>query len=663
MSESPTPESELVDEINVIPVTDIDTLAGAYEHRVPPNSAAEAAYASLRSRRTEIHLPDEVIWRIAHGAVEPGQLESVRVEPLRVETGWLMVISYRAYSLMVSMAVENDRLLATARYAADPHADGLRTALSMPGCDDEHAVLVHPDSFAAVLESADRSAERVMSDNPQQVGERLVERPLMLTPVVFTSEHEPTAVELTAIDGNCRLASCYDRIRVRRGWLDGALPRPQSAEPVALLPSHLMPMSLEARRELVREAVKAAHARLKRARTGTPGDIEGRSRAAMALNAMTVPVQVIVGYQDDEVERGMQRFPAAVRALLMRMNVEPKPFDDGARNAVTAEEIVSGLYDEGLLYPGLRASAVRDALVGRKNVVPAMQELGLEPTWPDLRFALVVQQLTSNSRGFRAFVRSKMALRGKLTLARRNGPIVELGLRSYSARPETTSPRRALETGCVWQNLVEVDWDVENINTDEKVDALLARADGGETGAQLLLGVLGMINLVMSGHLLAAAGSAEQVAGTTIARTSVGSIIRGLLATREGRWLLADAVKQTRAGRKPRQWDSATGKLVEQPTEAKASTFNAYLRAKVLHGFEASEKRRPTDTDREAEAFAKFNAKLAEADDQLRQLIEMREKNGTIDLLPWTAVEEAAATIGYLTDDLRQISHPKPRDR
>jgi hypothetical protein len=73
------------------------------------------------------------------------------MESHRVESGWLIVLTYRAYSLMVSVAVENDRLLAEAHYAADPKAAGGRLALAMPQCHPESAVLVHPDKFDDVL--------------------------------------------------------------------------------------------------------------------------------------------------------------------------------------------------------------------------------------------------------------------------------------------------------------------------------------------------------------------------------------------------------------------------------------------------------------------------------------------------------------------------------
>ncbi|MFH9118368.1 hypothetical protein [Streptomyces globisporus] len=657
MSDNST-EIEPVGEIAVIPITSFRNSNDAFEHRLPPVSATEKAETYLAGHE-DVHLPDAGIRRLVQGAVDPQSLDGIRVEQHRVETGWLMVISYRAYSPMISLAIENDRLLAEASYAADPRAGGSRKALAMPEPHPEYAALVHPDDHQDILESVDRSAKRVLTDNPQEVGERLVERPLMLVPSIFRSETGEPTVDITAVDGNCRLSFCFSRMKVQRGWVDDSLIGDASKEVVKLLPSHLMRMTLSTRRELVRKVIKRDHKRLAEARTGTSADLKSRNEAAMTLNAMTVPAQVIVGYSDDDPARGMQRFPAAVRALLMRMNVGNKPFEVGAQNAVTAEEIINGLYEEGLLEDGSSPQALRDALIGRGNVAAAMQQLGLEPHLPDLRFALVMQQLTRKSPSFNTLVKSKLHTAGNLVNSRRNGPIVELGLRSYSANRDLRSVRSALETVCLWQDLVDTSWTVENIDSDEKVDDLLARAEQKEDQALLLLGALGMVALVMSGHLLAAAGSAEAITGTTIARTGVGHIIKSLLTTEEGRAILADAVKRVRAGRAPRWWDAEKRDLVE-PEGWKGSTYNAHLRSAVRNGFAVKVGKGKTTAEKESGALTLFQEQLVDAVYRLQDLSVMREEHGTSDLLSWAEVEASFKQIGKLEANLRRMSEPMP---
>lgn len=652
-------EHEEIVEIPVIPVTDFRTKDGHFEHRLPPVSQMTNAHEYLEGH-PDVHLPAEAIGRIVHGAVEPNELEGIRVERHRVETGWLMVINYRAYSTMVSLAIENDRLLADANYAADPHGGGCK-ALAMPQAHNDHALLVHTDNFRDVRETVDRSSMSVLADNRQDVGARIVERPLMLVPATFTGEDGDPAYDVTAVDGNCRLSSCYDCISVAHGWVDDSLTGKEREKLVPLRPSHLMRLSLDARRELTRKVIRTAHQRLAKAKTDSDYDRRARNRAASTLNAITIPVQAIVGYIDDEPKRGMQRFPVAVRTLLMRMNVGVKPFKAEAKNAVSAEEIVIGLHDERLLGDGSDASAWRDALIGRGDVAGAMKKLGLDPQLPDLRFALVVQQLTRKSARFNALMRSKLGNPGKLILSRRNGPVVELGLRSYSSG-DTKSARIALETGCLWQGLVDEAWSVENINTDEEVDKLLARAEAGDTPATLLLGTLGMIAWVMSGRLLAAAGSAETITETTIDRGSVGDIIRKLLEKSAGRLLLADAIKKTRAGEDPRWYDENRKELVAPPTDWKGSTYNAHLRGAVRHGFKEKLKQ-DTPAEREASALTWFQEGLVEADSRLRDLIDLREKNLTTQLIPYVDSEAAFNQIENLETDLRSISMSKPRTR
>lgn len=215
--------------------------------------------------------------------------------------------------------------------------------------------------------------------------------------------------------------------------------------------------------------------------------------------------------------------------------------------------MATALYDEGLLDGGQPdkdlATARRDVLIGREQVPEGMRLLGLDDL-PDLRFAQIVQELTRKGHAFNRLVRSQLGKTG-LYLSHRNGPVVELGLRSYSASVETPkhldSIRKALDTGCLWQDLVDTEWTVENAATDHAIDGLRDRAHANDTQAALVLGVLGVVALVVTGHLRAAAGSAEETVGTTIARTSVGQIIKGLLETGPGRELLADAVKRSRA--------------------------------------------------------------------------------------------------------------------
>ncbi|MGW4651355.1 hypothetical protein [Kitasatospora sp. NPDC004289] len=647
-------------EVQVIPVNGFRNRDGEFEHRVPPVSQTTKAQTNL-GKLAGVRLGDSHIERLTYLATDPQELEDSRVERHRTAFGWLSMLTLRVYAPMLSPAVENDRLLADANYAADPNAPRGRIALSMPAPHDRYATLVHGDSFEAVMEAVDRAAIAVQKTNPQEIGERIVERPLTVVPATFTDSPGQAVEDFTAVDGNCRLISCLNLLPVERGWLtDDA----RDHSRIRLLPSHLMRLPLVDRRELARKIAKAAHKRLAQPPKGTEADQKERNKAASALNALTVPVQVIVGYEDDDPQRGMERFPAAVRSVLVRMNVSNQKFSDGSQHAVVAEEIVTALYDEGLLDdeqsdPDLARNR-RDVLIGREQVPEAMGALGLD-SLPDLRFAQVIQELTRKGNAFNHVVRSQLGKSG-LYLSYRNGPVVELGLRSYSSSigaKALESIRKALDTGCLWQDLIETEWAVENAATDGAIDDLRDRAHTGDTQATLLLGVLGMVALVLTGHLRAAGGSAEDTVGTTIARTSVGQIIKGLLETEPGRELLADAVKRSRAGRPLRWWDSESKSLVEQEADWATSTFNAYLRQAVRHSF-TSEAERNNPAAKEAARLTQFQEAVSTAKDRLMDLIEMRDENGTIDKIAWLEVEPTFAILAGITARLGKIAESEP---
>ncbi|MFB8087308.1 hypothetical protein [Streptomyces sp. NPDC055992] len=644
------------DDAGAIPVIDIRSgdRSTPFEHYVEPVSKTTKAIKFLE-QHPDVQLSPASVRRIAFGAVEPGLLDGARLDRHRVETGWLTVITYRAYTLMLSPAIENDRLLDEAHYAADPDTAGTRRVLSMPTAHASHAALVYADAMDDLVAAIDRASRGVQKNNPQEVGRRIVERSLTAVPATFLNPGHHPDDDLGIVDGNSRWASCTSGIEVPGSWIDSTT----SQELRPLRPSHLMRLGLGERRDLVRKVIKAAYRQID-AHPGTSKGARGkRDQATRILNAMTVPVQVIVGYTDDDPAMGMRRFPVAVRSLLMRMNIGVKPFEPASQNAVTAEEIVTALFDAGEL--GDNAASMKDILLGRADVADSMKTLGLNPACRELRFALVVQQLTRKERRLKAIMAAKLDKRG-LHLSHRNGPTIELGLRSYSSLPKETmaSVRTALGTGCLWKALVDHEWTVENIDSDQAVDDLHARAEKGDTPALLLLGVIAMTSLVISGNLLAPGGSAEQlVGGMKIMRTGVGSVINTVLSTKEGRLVLADAIKRNRAGLRPQWWSE--GQLVER-NEWKGSAFNAHLRLAANHGFNPDDYLdNATDTEREARALTAFQTSLTGAAGDLADLIELREGNRTEDRIPWVEVQSSFAHLRNMDDDLRDISERAPR--
>ncbi|PWS47168.1 hypothetical protein DLE01_31855 [Streptomyces sp. FT05W] len=642
---------ETTDDLPDIQVIDIRSgdRSTPFEHRVVPVSQTAKAIKALEKGQPGGQLTADAILRIAYSAVEPDLLADLRPELRRVETGWLTVINYRAYTLMLSPAVENDRLLDQVLYAADPNTAAQQRVLSMPAAHETKAALVYTEPMGALIEAVDLAARKVRMQNKQEVGRRIVERPLTAVPVAFLNPGRHPAEDLGLVDGNSRWGSCTALVPVPTDVIDA-----KDEERPSLLPSYLMSLPLADRRSFVREVIKKAYRDIKAAPGTSKAARAKRDKAARLLNAMTVPVEVVIGYTDDAPDMGMQRFPAAVRSLLMRMNIGVKEFAPASKNSVTAEETVTALFDEGQL--GDDAQAIKDVLLGRVDMTDHMKTLGLS-AHRDLRFAFIAQQLTRREPRLNAIAAAKLDKRG-FYVSGRSGLVVELGLRAYSAfLGDSIKPvRTALEAGggCLWQDLVNHEWTVENIDNDSAVDDLLRRTENGDIAAKLLLGVLAMVALVTSGNLLAAGGSAEQIVGHKVMRSGIGAVIKGVLGKEHGPKVLADAIKRVRRNEHPRWW--ADNDWVEH-NEWKGSEFNANLRYAALHGFNPEDEPNGlSGTAREEKKLTHFQASLTMASNHLDDLIELRRENGATDLLSWETVEASDKQLRRMSRILDRIS-------
>ena len=631
--------------------------------RVPPTSAAERAARRLRHLAVDgsVCLPESTIARIAQSVLDPAALAVAVPSSLRTDDGWLSVINTRVMTPLLNVAVANDRLLGEVVYAADPTSNdsgGNIVAVSMPRSDEQYARLAFDEDIASLMEAADRSCEHVALENPQEVGPRLIERPLTIVPVVLQPGDDEVEM-LCAVDGNSRLAAAFRQITVRREWLPAHL---RGSDPeVRLEPSLLMNLDLAEQRDLTRRIANAASTRLTQpAATGSERvrrvDRQERNQAAATLNSITAPADIIVGFRPDQPGHGNADFASAVRGLLVRMNVGVTPFSDDAKFAVTAEEIVLALHAEGLI-----GDADRDALIGRHNVDEAMVAVGLDPGLPDLRFAFVVHHLTRGNEPTRRILRKKL---GKTSVQPRDrsGPVTELGLRSYSARlmpRDLTQVRRALD-GCVWDKLVTQPWKVVNIVTDDDVDALAAyahdeRLADGSGPSLLLLGVLGLIALTTSQHLLAPRGSAEALVNAPIDRAVTGGIVEKLLKFDWGVDMLAEAIKATRRGDEP-VWvgpPSADGTPVDTSSWTGAM-FDASLRQAVHAG------RTPTPVTtpsaKEAQAWSDVQQAVVRVTELFEEFAELRAVHNTTTPLGEPVTEATRLQLRNLEFEITRIS-------
>lgn len=641
-------------QLQLIPVAATTTVNGTPTLRVmDPRSAAKTA-AEVSALRG-VHLDPDSLRRLAMSCVEPNGFHVTRH---RVGTGWLSIIEARQFVTLFTLTPSNDRLGDQLIYAADPsfdaktvNKDGRRIghiAVPMPESDGTFAKLVYTASKGTLLEATDRNCQAVRKSNPQHdIGPDIIHRSLTTVFTTLRYTEGSNEQEQVSVDGNSRLASAYAQIKIDPSWLPQRLRKQYEDERPTLLPSMLMDCDLNERRDLTRKIIKVNEDRLALPARTSLKDMRERNAAVCALNALTAPVQVIVGYEDDDPETyGMQRFASAVRSLLVRMNVGVKTFDTGAQNAVIAEEIVlaaqqSGHFDDDEV----------ELLIGREGISAIMEEYGLDPNLRDLRAMMVIALCAQNSTKLNKAMREKFGKR-KVMLSHRSAVASELILRSYGAVMsvyDVERSRTALNSGCVWQSLVDQPWQPAQVNDDRTVDAVLELAlkelapagkkevVTGEPGRYArLLGVLGMVALVIGGGLTSPKGSSEKEVGDLIDRSSVASIVDKLTSFPWGLRLLAENIKRNRAGvpllgvQVP---DGTTNVETYDDSTVSVTARDARLRHAVRIAVQGSAEK--TSASAEENAFNELCRRIVLADEAFRNYRAIRSQDPSPTLLPF----------------------------
>ncbi|NUR97547.1 MAG: hypothetical protein HOV67_20110 [Kribbellaceae bacterium] len=684
----------------LIPVISLET-GGPWDIKVgPPSAARGAASRFTRAAPASLTSSSAGITNLFSAAVDPAAVAEEKAKKQRESKGWLYRIEdIRLFTPMVNLSPANDRLLPDAVYAADPTYSGAGgselSAVPMPTSHPTYAALVYDCDRATLREASDANMRQVLLDNPVDVGSRIVEQPITLVAATFpsTADGDQESLDLdeeyVAVDGNSRLAKAFSNVIFPVKLLPARVQQAYGTATgsISLLPSLLSQMTTSERRDLTRKIIKHHSdiyaAALAKDTEGslTPAERRKANQSARALNSITVPATVIIGYVDDDAAHGNAGFASAVREVLQGMNVAVKPFDPEARFGVSAELAVVALHAEGLLAPAGATTAVcdatRDTLIGRTPATETMAPLGLTTT-ADIRAAVVVRELTRPGPDV------SRALRGPLNtpqvhLKHRAAPTVELLLRSYThslTRAELTQVRKVLGSGsggCLWQDLVRTRWEVVDVNTEKDVDdltkvALKQLADtSGPQGGRCLLGVLGMVGLVVGGYLLPAGGSGEQVAaqqegagGTVpIHRGSVGAVVERLLKREWGIRLLADAIKRSRAGQKARLIDASTLKFYQDTKYSGTAQVNAALR-RMLKKADEPETASLTQTERERRALDRFAQTVVDIKEELKELRDVR--TDTRDKIPFDEAEATLKTLRAVLNNFENMVDAEPLD-
>ena len=708
LRESPIPveeqESETGSPVRVIALDDRSP-SGAWSPRIPDVSATDSAYRRLCDRqpkngstRGRVDLPDDVLRAVSRTAYDAAGLSDAAPVTHRTKNGAHSVIHYRALTLCLDIAPDNVRHSQDAAYDADRATRAVATqvtpagtapgrgpggmfALPLPVSAPAFAMLRQHITEEQFAEAADRNFKWVLEDNRQSVGERVVESDITVVVTEMVDPEAPARAQrrLVVIDGNSRLASALDQIPVKLEWLPNdttvrAACRERLARgPKALLPSQLATMDVAQRRQLSRK-VATEYAKVMASPDPREGEVAGnrtvsvddvrsaaarKREAAYALNALTVPVRLMVSYVPDEVEH--DGFAGAVRDVLSQMNLEGTKLSEGSNAGFAADSVVTALHAKAVI-----SQARRDLLIGRAGVVAACEAENIDPDLPDLRAAIVIREMTRSTRRGNAALRSGKGTPA-VTLSDRADYAAALVMRSYTASiadPRLLDTiRTACATGMLWQSLVSSDWSPAAVHTDAHVDELLehavtevrtvARAE--EQAARHLLAVLGMCALVFTGNLRAPGGAAEAKVGT-MNRDRVGAVVDALSRSEWGLRLMADAVKRSRAGLPLRFVDDSLD-LADAPTEWGTADFSNHLRALVRN----AKIKAPTTTSAEDSLVGLLEKRTSEMIEALEQLVEWRNEAGISEQLAWPDVAATVSQLEFAARKVRAIADEEPR--
>jgi hypothetical protein len=670
--------------LQVIPVTSTVDAHGRPTLRVVDARSA-AKKAEVLAAQPNVQLGVSTLTRLASSCVTLAELTPAHIKSQRVETGWLSMVEVREFVTLLGLTPSNDRLGDQLMYAADPAFTSLamdtfgrpvgHIAVPMPTSEGTNAQIVYSATKATLLQATDRNCLAVQAENPQDdIGPDIIHRALTAVFTLLDYSGERGEEEQATADGNSRLGSAYARIEIIPEWLPTrlrkqyAVPAGERKKTVKLLPSMIMNCTFSERRDLTRKIIKANEERLAMPATGKAKDLRERNAAVCTLNALTAPVQVIVGYvDDDQATYGMSRFASAVRSLLVRMNVGVKAFDKGAQNAVKAEEIVLAARQNGHF-----DDTDTDLLIGRGDVTAAMEYHGLDPSLRDLRAAFVTRKCSEHAYWLNKAMREKNRA-GKVTPVHRTGAASELALRSYTTKLSSTEldrARTALNSGCVWQDLISSPWHVTNVNSSEKIDELLKNAltelgvnqDGdtvtGKPGEHArLLGVLGLFALVIAGGLTSPKGSSEKEVNDAIDRSSVGSIVDKLLTFPWGLRLLAENIKRARANSPLLLAQVPDGETEIELVDDAAATVtvrDARLRQAVRIATQGrAEKTAASD---EETAFTALCRHITQVDEAFRRYRAIRNEDPSPSLLPMVKTDTPIKQLEAIAKALNKMT-------
>jgi hypothetical protein len=597
---------------------------------LPKAAIGTAVKKAAKRFETAYGLPSGAAFALAAASVDPaverGKIPSQNPQDhlalIRTPSSRLLAChSARLWSPLVSGDGSNGR----SRYELQTEGDDSIRPWPVAKHADPAIVDYHTPAIEDMVAAAEASAESIRS--PRLVTEiSRHDRGVWHPPVVVIGcaiapdgDGDEKRWFLHTIEGSTRIEACHELTEVEAG-----APLHHSDEPL----THLR----ETRDRLVE--------RFETLPT-SPGSLA-------AARAATIPALVVVAVVDEAGGVVSDGFPDVVNSYVESVHVQPRPFSDVAMNNVLGERLLLTLRREGLLEP-----ETMENLIGRGPTAAGK---------PSVRAAELVHLICDAKN--ETFVRDVAITkpRGHLTKDRRANLIGPLVVRQFKKPAETAD--RALMRRFTPEALIEKTWSVSGVSSAVLRKRAVAKFEEGEPSAPIVLELIsrGGPALCAAGLLLSDQGST--VEGKPQLRGSVDRVLEGLVTSRGGIEVLADAVAWADGDRallpRRRRLDG-TVKIDAQGDElhyvAQWSKGNMEIRALALNkGVIPRKERSPGSGGSKTsltpeEAFKQteeeMRTSISSADTKLHDLLAMTDEQGRrlierIGLQPAPAVRKFA---------------------
>lgn len=575
-------------------------------------------YAHAKARRTLAEKLTETFGHsesaamaIADCVIDPssvrskfGEVSRPQVEEIPVPGGMLLGIRTHVWARRLFPDPRNPRIGPTRRhpFAVDPGSAGEDSRFRpVPEPDspsdgerDAPELVVNVESRDHLNWASAQAAKWVLAENnwSDSIKAQGVMEAVWIVPTTYRhSDGTASATAMVTVEGSSRISAVHDILTIR------------SAD-----------VPYEDHDQKLRILVRRLNETLAR---GTATDAQ-----LVQLRCERVPALVLVGFRRHG--EGTGGYPTAVKSLVALRHVDPpKPWGEGPENESLADEVIDEIYRQGLISASERAylagSCTKDEARGA--------HLSDDPTH---RAARIIALFTSDDPRSRDAIR--VAVTSQSTRKRISPNLLDelaSALIVRSVDPTQIKRVRLDLKHAFGQSLHRQAWSSTGRDTEclasaalQEVRAALSGESGSDPGpATLELAARAAYAMIVAHGLTANLGSAEGVQD----RRKPGEVLDIMRRKEQGVHQLAQALRDTSAGRRIRAIDSSGTVLVQEDGSGEVFVNDAYIRTEFPPpGKLRARSCGDTPTDTLKSRLAEFSDAMEKLDSSFRAVTSVR---------------------------------------